>query len=108
MPEWLIHGAAIVTSIAGMGWLALAMDVHWKQVRGEVTRGWAAPAALRTLGAVALITSLILCFAADQPSMSALVWSLSLTLGALAVALALASRPHWLAVLAPGGARRQE
>lgn len=100
-----MHGTVIVASIAGMGWFALAMDMHWKQARGDAARGWAAPVVLRALGVAALAASLVLCFAADRPSMAALVWPLSLTLGALTVGFTLAWRPRWLAALAPGGSR---
>ena len=33
MPDALLLVAALVCTVIGMGWLALAMDVHWKQVR---------------------------------------------------------------------------
>jgi len=105
VPDALMLLAAVAASVAGMGWLALAMDVHWEQVRGDAPRRPACVACLRALGALALAASLALCLAVDHPSMAALVWVMALAAGALAVAMTLAWRPHWLAVLvmrAPG------
>lgn len=116
MPEstsvaWLL-GAALLSSVAGMGWLALAMQVHARQV-------WGAPVApatartLRVLGALGLAVALMLCLAADHATMAALVWVMGLAGAALVVAFTLAWRAQWLRVLAPwvrvaapAGARR--
>ncbi|WP_028918946.1 DUF3325 family protein [Pseudoxanthomonas suwonensis] len=105
MPEpqiahgWLLLGAMLACA-AGMAWLALAMDVHARQVWG---RGLAPAMAkgLRVLGALALAAGLWLCLLADHPTMAVLVWVMALAVGALAVALLLAWRARWLRALAP-------
>ena len=102
---WLITAAAL--SFSGMAWLALAMEVHWGQVMHQQaedathTRGW-----LRRLGATALPLSLLACLMADRPSMAALVWIMLLAGSAVAVAMVLSRRAHWLRpwCLAPAAA----
>lgn len=102
MPESLWLAAALVASIAGMGWLALAMAPHWTRVCRDAPLTPRRTATLRTVGAAALFASLLLCLRADHASMAALVWVMALTLGALAVAVLLAWRPRWLRALLPG------
>nr|WP_145549403.1 DUF3325 family protein [Variovorax boronicumulans] len=100
MRDALLLGAALVSALAGMGWLALAMDAHWSQVCGATTQ---APAPLlRVLGALALACALGLCLAVDHASMATLVWVMALAAAALVVAMALSWRPHWLRLLVPG------
>jgi hypothetical protein len=105
MRDALLLGAAVLAALAGMGWLALAMDVHWEQACGAATQPPARARRLRVLGALALAGSLWLCLAVDHASMAALVWIMSLAAAALAVAMALSWRPHWLRVLVPGAAK---
>jgi hypothetical protein len=95
----LLLAAALACSALGLAWLALAMEVHWAQVREALPAPARVQRALRVLGAAALAVSLVLCLRADHPSMAALVWVMSLAAGALLVALALAWRPRWLAPL---------
>ncbi|WP_334178521.1 DUF3325 domain-containing protein [Pseudoxanthomonas sp.] len=92
--------AALVASVAGMGWLALSMPVHAQQV-------WSAPLAaparraLKVAGAVALAVALGLCLAVDHATMASLVWVMGLTAAAASVAMTLAWRPRWLRLLVP-------
>lgn len=98
--------AALVACLAGMGWLALAMEAHWAQVRA----GHRPPATVRRLrvqGALGLAVSLALCLRADHPSMAALVWVMLLAAAALAVALTLTWKPRWLLVLAWAGGKEE-
>ncbi|KAF1688109.1 hypothetical protein B1992_01415 [Pseudoxanthomonas broegbernensis] len=113
MPEpahaaWLL-GAALAASVAGMGWLALAMRVHAQQVWGTAVPPSTAKA-LRILGVLGLLAALALCLAADHASMAVLVWVMTLAGAAFTVAFTLAWRARWLGVLAPWvracGARR--
>jgi hypothetical protein len=99
MSATLLLLLALGSCIAGMAWLALAMDVHWRQVRGAGAARRSAVLALRTAGTVALVVSLLLCLRADHPTMAALVWVMSLAVGGLCVAFALAWRPGALAPL---------
>lgn len=104
MSEALNLAVALAACLAGMGWLALAMEAHWEQVRA----GHRPPATvrrLRVLGALGLAASLALCLRADHPSMAALVWVMLLAAAALAVALTLTWKPRWLLVLAWAGGK---
>ena len=99
MPDavWLL--AAFVFAQVGMGWLALAMDVHWLQVRGSGRPHRRVVIALRILGSAALVFSLWLCLLADTATMAVLVWMMLLAVSASAVAFVLSWRPKVLARL---------
>jgi hypothetical protein len=91
---------AYLAGTAGLGWLALAMDVHWKQLRGpQAAQTPARGRVLRALGLAGLAASLLLCLAADHTSIAVLVWIMTLAAAALSVALALSWRPALLAAL---------
>ncbi len=96
---WLLL-AAVACALAGMGWLALSLPAHVQQAWGRN-----APARLlrlhRALGAAAVALALVLCLGADHASIAVLVWAMTLSGAALAVAFALAWRPCWLRALAP-------
>lgn len=98
MAEGLLLALALLSSLCGMAWFALANKAHWRQVRGEVPLHGVLVKRLRVLGATCLLVAFVLCLQADAPSMAVLVWVMSLALGALAVALALA---WWPALLRP-------
>lgn len=108
MPETnvtvMLLSAALLVCVAGMAWLALAMEVHWAQVRSGAALSIGGMWRLRVLGAVALGAGLLLCLAVDHASMAALVWVMALGVAALLVAFTLSWRPHWLRVLAWVGA----
>lgn len=91
--------AAFATTVAGMGWLALSLDSHWRQVRGEQMASANTVRLLRVLGAVALGVSLMLCLRADHASMAVLVWVMALAAAALLVAFTLTWRPQVLTPL---------
>jgi uncharacterized membrane protein len=91
--------AAVLCNVAGLAWLALAMDVHWRQVRGAQPRSRRAVATLRGLGIAMLVFSLFLCLLVDHPTMASLVWVMVLAAAALAVAFTLTWRPRALAPL---------
>lgn len=99
MFDGALLSAALLANLVGMGWLALAMEPHWRQVFGEAARMPATAIRLRALGALALVSSLALCLRVDHPSMAALVWVMSLAAAALAVAFTLSWRARWLRVL---------
>jgi hypothetical protein len=83
-----------------MAWLALAMEVHWSQVRSPAAHSATAARRLRSFGAGALVLSLFACFAADHASMAALVWVMTVSASTFVVAMILAYRPRWLSWLA--------
>jgi hypothetical protein len=104
MPEpaisaWLLL-SAVLASVAGMGWLALSMQVHAQQVWGSALTV-ASPRLLRTLGAFALALSLWLCLRVDHASMAVLVWVMTLATTGILVAFILTWRASWLRLLAP-------
>lgn len=100
MAEALALCLAALFSLAGMGWLALSLDVHWRQLfgRGAVLTAVKANG-LRLVGWTGLLLSAVCCFIADRPSMAVLVWVMLLTVAATAIALLLAWRARWLRVL---------
>lgn len=98
MLDGLLLLAAFLTTLMGMGWLALAMNTHWRQVRDDSLKpriGFA----LRSLGSVALLISLLLCLSVDHASMASLVWIMLLGSAAMTVAFTLTLRPQWLHLL---------
>jgi hypothetical protein len=104
MPEGLLQVMALAACFAGIGWLALAMDVHWEQVRGRPgAPGRVESVGLRVLGVATLLASLGLELRADNASIAVLVWVMSLAVASFAVAQALAWRPAWLRWLLPFG-----
>ena len=92
--------AALLSSLAGMGWLALSMPVHAQQVWGAAL-STGTVRLLRVAGALALAAALVLCLAVDHATMASLVWVMGLTAAAVSVAMTLSWRPHWLRWLAP-------
>ena len=97
-PVLLLLPAALA-SLAGMGWLALAMEDNWQRVHRDRPLRPGKSATLRCIGALAVAAALLLCLRADHPTMAVLVWVMSLSAAALAVTLLLAWRPTWLAWL---------
>ncbi|MET0547285.1 MAG: DUF3325 domain-containing protein [Caulobacterales bacterium] len=97
MHETVTTAAALLSSLFGMAWLALAMRVHWAQVRDAEPLTASAALTLRIMGGLALALSWVLCLQASHATMAALVWIMSLAGAALAVAQILAWRPRLLA-----------
>ncbi|HYJ40815.1 MAG TPA: DUF3325 domain-containing protein [Steroidobacteraceae bacterium] len=98
MPDALLLAAALACTVIGMGWLSLAMDVHWIQVRAT-RRSPRMVIILRVLGAASLAASLVLCLLADTATMAALVWMMLLAVAAVTIALVLSRKPALLAPL---------
>jgi hypothetical protein len=98
MPDSLLLTAALFAAMVGMGWLALAMDVHWNQVCGS-QRSRRTIVILRVLGAASLFGSLLLCLIADTATMAVLVWMMLLAVSAASIAFALSTRPRILVPL---------
>lgn len=99
----LLQAAAAVSTLAGFGWLALAMDTHWEQAHAGAVPSPAVARRLRVLGSIALLVSLGLCLAADHPTMAVLVWFMLLAGSAVTIAMTLSWQPHWLRRLWPAG-----
>ncbi|HMN43182.1 MAG TPA: DUF3325 domain-containing protein [Povalibacter sp.] len=99
MRDPLLLAAGLLICIAGFAWLALAMDVHWQQVRADASPARSTKRSLRILGGVAIAVSLWLCLAVDHATMASLVWFMTLTASALTVAFTLTWRPRLLGPL---------
>lgn len=96
----LMLAAALLSSLAGMAWLALSMQVHALQVWPRQP----SPATLRLLrilGSFSVCLALALCLAVDHATMAVLVWVMALSAAAMLVAFTLSSRPQRLRVFAP-------
>ena len=109
MPSSLLLAAAFLASLCGLGWLAVAMDAHWQQIRAD-SADRRTVVTLRVLGSASLLVSLLICLSVDHPSMAALVWIMTLAAGAIVVALTLTWRPRvlaWLAACVPQNARHR-
>ena len=103
---WL-QALGLFCSLCGMGWLALAMEAHWKQALGASDGPGARDAAwLRVLAAIAFAASLGLFMATNHASIAALAWIMSLVVAAFVVAFVLSWRPSQLAWLARVALRR--
>ena len=107
MPDSALLLIAFVAAVAGMGWLALTIDMNYARVRNRGTLTAALVTRLRMMGSLALIASLALCLAVDHASMAALVWVMMLATAALVITFTLAWRAHWLAVMVPPARQTQ-
>lgn len=100
MPDQVLLAGVVLSNIAGFGWLALAMDAHWKQVHGGRRAPDGRRTRLRLAAGAAFLISLILCNLSDHATIAALVWVMALAAGAVLVAFTLAWRPGLLRPLA--------
>lgn len=100
MAGWPLLAGIVTAAYLGFALLALTQARPWQRL------GQAAPStgirrlALRTLGGLALLLSLVLCLARDGPSFGALLWATAISLAAAAVAFTLTWRPELLRPLA--------
>src|SRR5688572_7187993 len=99
MRDALMLTLALLFSLLGLSWFALAMEVHWTQVYAARRLSARKVAALRMLGSVALIISLLLCLRVDHVSMAVLVWIMSLAASAILIAMTFAWRPRLMRIL---------
>lgn len=99
MPDALWLAAAMLATVLGMGCLALAMEVHWVQVR-DAARTPGSVIAMRWVGHGLLAASLACCLFADTVTMAVLVWMVLLAVSAIAIAFTLTWCPHLLRPLA--------
>jgi hypothetical protein len=99
MRDTLMLIAALFVCMCGFAWLSLAMEPHWRQVRGDTPVSRRLTIVLRVLGSAALLCSLLLCMEVDHVSMASLVWVMSLAASSLVIAFTLTWRPRALAWL---------
>ncbi len=96
MRDSLLLLAASICSLLAFSWLALAMDVHWQQVRAGAPTS-SVKRLLRVLAIAALTISLALCLSVDHATMAVLVWVMLLAASALIVTFTLSWQPRGLA-----------
>lgn len=102
MPDATYLALAVVSSLLGMCWLALSMDVHWAQTRQIALADSKPPRnVLKALGCTALLFSLGLCLLADRPSIAVLVWVMLMAGSAVSVAWGLSRKPQALTLCWP-------
>lgn len=95
---WLL--LALLAAQLGLISLALSLESHWEQVRGQAALPAGLARRLRLIGALGLGLSLAACLQADHASMAVLVWLMALAAGSLLLAGVLAVRASLLAPLA--------
>lgn len=97
---WLCIAA--LAALVGMGWLALSLGAHWRQVMTAIPAEPATPpsASLRLMGAGSLAIALVFCLFADHGSMAVLVWFMFLAASAVSIAMMLTWQCQWLRLLA--------
>lgn len=100
MADAVLLVLAVLLGVCSMAWLALAMDVHWKQAGRGGSPKAATARKLRVLGAAGLFASLLCCLGAGHATIAVLVWVMTLSAAALVVTFTLAWRPRWLSFLA--------
>ncbi len=98
--SWILLCLAAISCLAGMAWLALAMEPHWKAVH-QASSAVRPARLLRQLGCIGLGVSAVFCFMADRPSMAVLVWVLLLAASAPSIGMVLAWRPQLLRAFWP-------
>jgi len=93
---WLI--LATLLMFLSMGWFALSLSAHQKQVNQSAIGHSQKPksAHFKWVGWIALLLSGICCLQADHPSMAVLVWLMLIACSAFSIAMILSFRPWWL------------
>ena len=106
MAGWLLLVGMMTAAYLGFALLALTQARPWQRVSRVPPPTSIRRLALRTLGGLALLLSLVLCLVRDGPSFGALLWATAISLAATAVVFTLTWRPallHPLAAMATVG-----
>ena len=98
MSTLLLVGAGLA-SYGGFVCFALAIPAHWAQASGQQGDTALRRRRLRTVGIFMLSLAYVLCVSRDGPSFGSLLWVLSISAAAIAVALTLTWRPKLLLVI---------
>lgn len=96
----LLLVAAFAAGYLGFALLALSLQRHWREVTGQAAGVPPPHAAIRLSGYAALAVAFALAVLRDGPAFGSVLGTLQLATSAVAVALTLSWRPHWLAALA--------
>ncbi len=100
MAGWLLLAGIVTAAYLGFVLLALAQARPWQRVSQAAPPTGIRRLALRTLGGLALLLSLVLCLVRDGPSFGALLWATAISIAAAAVVFTLTWRPAVLRPLA--------
>ncbi|MEM0912437.1 MAG: DUF3325 domain-containing protein, partial [Pseudomonadota bacterium] len=98
---YLLLSLASVITVVSFGWLALAMNSHWKQVFAQTGPTKPTQTRLRIMACAGLLTSLWLCLLANHASIAALVWIMLLTGAAFLIGMLLSWKPKVLRGIFP-------
>lgn len=92
--------AGLMAAWLGFALLALSQERHLSRVDPSNSHPALSRPAQRAIGFIAIGASLVCCIAGQGASFGTLLWVLSLSAAAMAIALTLTWRPHWLYGLA--------
>jgi len=92
--------AGFMAAWLGFALLALSQQRHFFHVHKENVPAALVLSGQRAIGFIAIGVSLVCCIAGQGASFGALLWVLSLSAAAMAIALTLTWRPYWLCWLA--------
>jgi len=101
MREALLLLALFGLAFSGFALFAASQKKHWQRIterEGTPSR----PRMRRLLGGLSCLAALACALLRDGPSFGAILWVLTLSVSAFAVAMVLAGRPAWLRLLAVG------
>jgi hypothetical protein len=98
MGDALLLAAIVATAYGGFALLALSQRKHWTLVAGPVACPRLLVWGFRAGGGALLAISFAVALWRDGVSFGALVWSISISVAATAVAFTLTWRPAWLRV----------
>ena len=100
MQDVLLLISLSLTAYLGFALLALTQARPWRRLSQTPPPTGIRPLALRILGGLALVLSLVLCLVRDGPSLGALLWATAISVAATAVAFTLTWHPALLRPLA--------
>ena len=107
MMGWLLLVGIGTVAYLGFALLALTQARPWQRVSPAPQPTRIRRLALRILGGLALLLSLVLCLVRDGPGFGALLWATMISLAAIAVAFTLTWRPSLLRPLVKMVAMRE-
>jgi hypothetical protein len=96
MGDALLLAAVIATAYGGFALLALSQRKHWTLITGSTMCPLSVVRGFRAGGSVLLALSFAVALWRDGVSFGALLWSIVISVAAIAVAFTLTWRPHWL------------
>jgi len=95
MREALLLLALFALAFIGFALFAASQKKHWQRITGREGAP-SRPQARRLLGGLFCLAALACALLRDGPSFGLILWVLTLSVSAFAVAMVLSSRPAWL------------